>query len=534
MATDTARSAQPLDHSRRRLTLVAMCIGQGMILLDNTIVNVALPAIQRGLGVTPGNLEWTVNAYVLALASLIILGGTLGDRYGRKRLYLIGLVVFTIFSAACGLASRDVALIVCRGLQGVGAALMAPLTLSILVDAYPPEERTTAIGIWASVAGLGFGMGPIVGGLLIGQFGWPAVFWVNVPIGIAGFALALAAVRESRDPGARALDPVGNVLVSGGLFLLTFALIETNVHPWLSPYTLSLGALALVLLVAFLVHEARTAHPMVPLGLFKDRVFSSANALYMLAYAALAGMFFFVTLYFQNVKGWSAVRTGMSWIPLNALFLAIAPFAGRLVKRYGMARTVSAASSSPASERSGSGGSTWSRRTRPRGRGICCRPRLRHARPRGVVGGDVRRPRRSLGRRLRHPQFLAPGRRGAGPRRARLAQRRRRLARVAGEPRHPPEAARARAAALVQQVAGGEGPASRPPSGPPRSPRHSTPSSPATAWRSSSPASSSSSGPPSPSPACAPGSPVETRETRHPALSCARSPHRRHHLFILQ
>jgi len=340
MATDTARFAQPLDRSRRRLTLVAMCIGQGMILLDNTIVNVALPAIQRGLGVTPGNLEWTVNAYVLALASLIILGGTLGDRYGRKQLYLIGLVVFTIFSAACGLAGRDVALIVCRGLQGVGAALMAPLTLSILVDAYPPEERTTAIGIWASVAGLGFGMGPIVGGLLIGQFGWPAVFWVNVPIGIAGFALALAAVRESRDPGARALDPVGNVLVSGGLFLSTFALIETNVHPWLSPYTLSLGALAVVLLAAFLVHEAHTAHPMVPLGLFKDRIFSSANALYMLAYASLAGMFFFVTLYFQNVKGWSAVRTGMSWIPLNAPFLAIAPFAGRIGKRYGTAWTV--------------------------------------------------------------------------------------------------------------------------------------------------------------------------------------------------
>jgi EmrB/QacA subfamily drug resistance transporter len=342
MATDTAQSARPLDHSRRRLTLVAMCIGQGMILLDNTIVNVALPAIQHGLGVTPGNLEWTVNAYVLALASLIILGGTLGDRYGRKRLYLIGLVVFTIFSAACGLASRDVALIVCRGLQGVGAALMAPLTLSILVDAYPPEERTTAIGIWASVAGLGFGMGPIVGGLLIGQFGWPAVFWVNVPIGIAGFALALAAVRESRDPGARALDPVGNVLVSGGLFLSTFALIETNVHPWLSPYTLSLGALAVVLLAAFLVHEAHTAHPMVPLGLFKDRIFSSANALYMLAYVSLAGMFFFVTLYFQNVKGWSAVRTGMSWIPLNAPFLAIAPFAGRIGKRYGTAWTVTA------------------------------------------------------------------------------------------------------------------------------------------------------------------------------------------------
>src|SRR5258705_11018713 len=152
MATDTARLAQPLDHARRRLTLVAMCIGQGMIMLDNTIVNVALPAIQKGLGVTPGALEWTVNAYVLALASLIIVGGTLGDRYGRKRLYLIGLAIFAIFSAACGLARTDIQLIVHHPLQAVGAALMPPLTLSILVDAYPSDRRTTAIGIWPSVA----------------------------------------------------------------------------------------------------------------------------------------------------------------------------------------------------------------------------------------------------------------------------------------------------------------------------------------------------------------------------------------------
>ena len=206
MTTDRTPLVPPLEPPRRRLTLIAMCVGQGMILLDTTIVNVALPAIQRGLRVTPGSLEWTVNAYVLALASLILLGGTLGDRYGRKRLYLIGLVGFTVFSAACGLAGRDATLIVCRGLQGASAALMAPLTLSILVDAYPAEERTTAIGIWASVAGIGFGAGPIVGGLLIGRFGWPAVFWVNVPIGIAGFALALAAVRESRDPHSRSLD----------------------------------------------------------------------------------------------------------------------------------------------------------------------------------------------------------------------------------------------------------------------------------------------------------------------------------------
>ncbi len=307
-----------LGVHRRRLTLVVTCIGQGMILLDNTIVNVALPAMQHELRISPGNLEWTVNAYVLALASLILLGGTLGDRYGRKRLFLAGLVIFTVFSAGCALSQSDLALIVNRGLQGVGAAILAPLSLAILVDAYPPERRTAAIGIWASVAGLGFGAGPIVGGLLIELFGWPAIFWVNVPIGVVGFALAAVSVRESRDPGARSLDPAGTVLISVGLFVL-------------------LGAVAFAALAAFLVHEGRTPHPMVPLGLFRDRVFSAANAIYALAYASLAGMFFFVTLYFQNVKGWSALQTGLSWIPLNVPFLAVAPFAGRIVKRTGAA-----------------------------------------------------------------------------------------------------------------------------------------------------------------------------------------------------
>src|SRR5262245_26078874 len=248
-----------------------MCVSQGMILLDNTIVSVALPAIQRALRVSASNLEWTVNAYVLALASLILVGGTLGDRYGRKRLFLIGLAIFTIFSAACALSRTDGELILHRAAQGVGAAIMAPLTLSILVGAYPPARRATAIGIWASVAGLGFGAGPVVGGLLIHSFGWPSVFWVNVPLGVIDFALALAAVRESRDPEARSLDPIGTVLVTLGLFLLTFALIETNVHHWLSRYTLFLGAAAVVALGLFVINEARTAHPMVPLGLFRNR-----------------------------------------------------------------------------------------------------------------------------------------------------------------------------------------------------------------------------------------------------------------------
>ena len=221
-----------LTAARQRWTLLAVCVGQAMILLDVTIVNVALPSIQRELGVTPANLEWVINAYCLTLGSLLLVGGALGDRYGRKRVYIVGLTLFTLLSAACALAQDDPQLIAFRALQGGGAALMAPLTLAILVDAVPPERRTTAIGIWAGVASLGVGLGPVLGGVMIEAFDWSAVFWVNVPLGVLGVALALVGVRESRDPDARRIDPVGTLLVATGLFLLTFGLIETNEHPW--------------------------------------------------------------------------------------------------------------------------------------------------------------------------------------------------------------------------------------------------------------------------------------------------------------
>jgi MFS transporter, DHA2 family, methylenomycin A resistance protein len=328
------RAVEPSER-RRRLTLVAMCAGQGMILLDNTIVNVALPSIQTGLRVTPGNLEWVVNAYVLALAALILVGGTLGDRYGRKRIFLAGLAAFTVFSGACALAPDDPALIAFRALQGAGAALMAPLTLAILIDSFPEDRRTGVIGIWAAAAGIAFGMGPILGGLLIGLFDWSAVFWVNVPIGIGAFVLTLRVVRESRNPHARRLDPVGAVLIGTAVFLFTFGLIETNEHAWLSAYTLALLAAAVILLAGFLAWERRVAEPMVELRLFRSRPFVTGSVVYGISYLALAGMFFFVTLYFQNVKGWSALETGLSWIPLNAPFLAVTPFAGRIGARFG-------------------------------------------------------------------------------------------------------------------------------------------------------------------------------------------------------
>jgi EmrB/QacA subfamily drug resistance transporter len=327
-----------LTAAGQRSTLLAVCVGQAMILLDVTIVNVALPSIQRELGVTPGNLEWVVNAYALALASLLLVGGALGDRYGRKRVYITGLVAFTLFSAACALARDDPQLIAFRALQGAGAAMMAPLTLAILVDAFPAERRTTAIGIWAGVSGLGFGLGPVVGGVLIGAFDWSAVFWVNVPLGALAVVLTVVGVRESRDPAGRRLDPVGTVLVAGGLFLLTFGLVETNEHAWTSVRVVALLVAAVALLALFVVWEHRVADPMVPPSLFRDLRFGTANAVYVLAYIALAAMFFFLTLYFQNVRGWSALETGISWIPLNVPFLLITPFAGRINAWFGAAR----------------------------------------------------------------------------------------------------------------------------------------------------------------------------------------------------
>jgi EmrB/QacA subfamily drug resistance transporter len=320
---------------RPGLTLVAMCIAQGMILLDVTIVNVALPAIQRELGVTPANLEWVINAYSLALATLILVGGALGDRYGRKRVVLIGLVVFTACSVLCALARDDPELIVARALQGIGGAFMAALTLSILVDSFPPERRTSAIGIWAAVAGLGFGVGPVVGGLLIAAFGWSAVFWVNVPIGLVALVVTAVGVRESRDPGARALDPLGALLVAGGLFLLTFALIATNEESWTAPRTVAMLLAAVVLLAGFIAWERRAPSPMVPLGLFGLRRFACANIVFWAAYLALASMFFYVTLYWQNLRGWSALRTGLAWIPLNLPFLVVSLNAGRLGATFG-------------------------------------------------------------------------------------------------------------------------------------------------------------------------------------------------------
>lgn len=319
-------------------TLAAACFSQFMIQLDVTIVNVTLPSIQRALDADAGRLVWIIDAYVLPLAALILLGGTLGDLVGRKRIFLLGYVAFTLTSVGCALAPTDVWLIAFRALQGVGAALLAPSSLSILTHAYPAERRAWAIGMWATISGLGFGMGPVLAGLLVDAWGWAAIFWVNVPIGVAGAVVTALAVRESSNPHARRLDAPGAVLISCALFCLAFGLVQTHHHAWASWHVAGALGAALVLGAAFLVCEGRHPDPMLPLGFFANRAFRIANVAFLLAYAALAATLFFVSLYFQNVLGFSPLATGIAWLSMNGPFLSVASFAGRLQGRFGPRR----------------------------------------------------------------------------------------------------------------------------------------------------------------------------------------------------
>jgi EmrB/QacA subfamily drug resistance transporter len=284
----TARE-DPRVTRRRRLTLIAMCVAQGMTLLDVTIVNTALPSIQRELHMTAGQLEWVISAYALSLAAFIPLGGALGDRFGRKRFFLVGMVVFTLGSVACALSTSDVALIGSRALQGAGGALMSALTLAILTETYPVERRAGAFGMWAAISGLGFGLGPVVGGALLSVFSWSSVFWVNVPFAVAGFVIAYVAVTESRNPEGRALDVVGMFAVALGLLGITFGLIESSSHPWASLDVVGPLVVGVVLVVFFVLWEGRTSSPMLPPSLLRAHSFVSGCGVYLLTYLALAG-----------------------------------------------------------------------------------------------------------------------------------------------------------------------------------------------------------------------------------------------------
>jgi EmrB/QacA subfamily drug resistance transporter len=316
-------------------TLGAMCFALFMIMLDNTIVQVALPSIQRSLDTSPATLQWTIDAYVLTFAVLILLGGKLGDRFGRKRMFLVGLTIFTLASAACAQATTDSQLVAFRAIQGTGAALLNPLSLSIIVAAFPRRQLPTAIGIWAGISGLGLSAGPLVGGFLVERVSWSAVFWVNVPIGAIAAVVTLWAVSESRDDQQRHLDVIGTVLVTCGLFTLVYGLIGTSSRAWTSPRTEALLVTAATLLVLFLVWERRIPEPMIPLSFFLRRAFASSAIVIVLVGFAFIGVLYLLVLYLQNVEGYSPLEAGVRTLPLTLTQAAVAVNAGRLNKWLG-------------------------------------------------------------------------------------------------------------------------------------------------------------------------------------------------------
>jgi EmrB/QacA subfamily drug resistance transporter len=326
-----------LDEEHRKWwTLVAVAFGLFMIMLDNTVVNVALPSIRRDLNVSVSQLEWVVNAYFLTFAVLMISGGKLADMFGRRRIFIVGLVVFTLASLACGLATTGGLLIGFRAVQGVGSALMNPATLSIITATFPPRQRGMAMGIWVGVSAVALALGPITGGLLAEYAHWSWIFFINVPVGVLAIVAARLVIRESKDTSRdQRLDPLGLVTSGGALFALTYALIEANSKGWTSAEILGLFAAFVVLLSAFVFLELRERAPMLDLTLFKNRTFTGANLTMLLVALSMFGVFFFVSLFVQGILGYSPVKAGAAFLPMTLSIILLAPVSGKLSDRIG-------------------------------------------------------------------------------------------------------------------------------------------------------------------------------------------------------
>ena len=335
MQVPTVFQKAQLSHAgganRKWWTLGAVSFGLFMIMLDNTVVNVALPTIQRDLGLSLEELEWVVTGYALTFAAFMLTGGKLADLLGRRRIFVAGLVVFTISSLLCGLANSPGLLITWRILQGIGAAMMNPATLSIIAAAFPPNERGRAIGLWAGVSALALALGPLIGGLLTEHVGWGWIFFINVPVGVLAIAASYLFIDESRDQSEEQRVDVPGLVSSGvGLFALTYGLIQANTYGWTSARILGAFAVAAIGLVAFVVIEMRSRLPMLDLGLFRNPTFSGANLAMLLIALAMFGVFFFVSLYMQQILGYSPVKAGLTFLPLTVLIILVAPQAGRL------------------------------------------------------------------------------------------------------------------------------------------------------------------------------------------------------------
>ncbi|MFD9629628.1 MFS transporter [Streptomyces violascens] len=320
------------NHRRRMLILAICCMSLLIVSLDNTVLNVALPSLQKDFHAGVSGLQWTIDAYTLVLASLLMLAGSTADRIGRRKVFKAGLVVFTIGSALCSLAPNLEFLVAFRMVQAVGGSMLNPVAMSIITNTFTdPRERARAIGVWGGVVGISMAAGPILGGVLVESVGWRSIFWLNLPVGLLALFLTWRYIPESRAPRPRRPDPVGQLLVVALLGSLTYAIIEVPSAGWDSPQILAFVAIAVAALAALLVYEPRRAEPLIDLRFFRSAPFSGATVIAVSAFAALGGFLFLNTLYLQNARGLSALDAGLYMLPMAALTFVCAPLSGRLV-----------------------------------------------------------------------------------------------------------------------------------------------------------------------------------------------------------
>ncbi len=322
------------EASRRVWTLVLVSVGLFMVVLDNLVVNVALPSIKNDFGASVQSLEWTVNAYVLAYGVFLLTGAALGDRFGRRRVFVAGISLFTLASAAAALAPSADLLIAARALQGVGAAAVTPLTLTLLASAYPPQKRGVALGVWSGISGVAVALGPLVGGAVIELADWHWIFWINVPIGLALAPLAASRLVESHGPQAR-LDLPGLGFASAGVFGLVFGLVRAQTEGWGSTDVLASMAVGVALLSAFVAWELRTREPMLPMRFFANRSFAVTNVVSLAMYFGMFGSIFFLSQFIQNVLGNSPLEAGLKLLVWTGATMAVAPLAGIYSEKFG-------------------------------------------------------------------------------------------------------------------------------------------------------------------------------------------------------